>query len=198
MSTANLTGRWTGHYIHWGDEHPITADLFQEGKNLSGSMVDGQCDKEYSLFQVAAEAGLPPGADEEIEAAIRRIVPDATADPVRYVSHLPNQSILKGACKGRTVYFLKTYQGKAFSGHRIGDRFLGMEKEGHKVHYEGQLSPDDCEIDGRWWIEADPKGGTARTEGLFILRRSDATANDPVEPAYISDVSPRPWWKFWS
>ena len=46
-----------------------------------------------------------------------------------------------------------------------------MQQEGHAVHYEGRLSPDGLEIEGRWWIDADPEYGTRRTEGLFVLRR---------------------------
>jgi hypothetical protein len=134
-------------------------------------MCDGHPDGEYSLFEVAQEAGLPPGADEQIEVKLREALPDAPAGPIRYVSHLPSGSVLEGRCKGPVVYFLKTYQWNSFSGYKAGDRLLGIQKEGHAVHYEGRLSPDGLVIEGRWWIEADPVYGTHRTEGLYLLRR---------------------------
>jgi hypothetical protein len=160
-----------GYYTQHGKEYPITADLLHSGARLSGTMCDGHTDGEYSLFEVAQEAGLPPGADEQIEAKVREVLPDAPAGPIRYVSRLPSGSVLEGRCKGPTVYFLKTYQGSSFSGYKAGDQLLGIKKEGHAVHYEGCLSPDGMEIEGRWWIDADPEYGTRRTEGLFLLRR---------------------------
>src|SRR5262245_42161614 len=138
MST-NVTGRWVGHYLQRGEEHPITADLLEVDGRLSGFMYDGQPDRDYSVFQAAAEAGLPPGADEQIEARLREMVPDAAPGPVRYVSHLPHNSILQGRRTGRTVSFLKTYQGTAFGGYQVGDRLVGVQTVDHAVHYEGQL-----------------------------------------------------------
>jgi hypothetical protein len=170
-SSGDLTGRWIGYYTQHGQEYPITADLLHNEARLSGTMCDGHPDGEYSLFQVASEAGLPPGADEQIEAKVREALPAPPAGPIRYVSHLPSGSALEGHCKGPTVNFLKTYQGSSFSGYKAGDQLLGIEKKGHAVHYEGRLSPDGLEIEGRWWIDADPKYGTRRTEGLFLLRR---------------------------
>jgi hypothetical protein len=88
-SSIPLTGRWVGHYVQGGQKYPITADLVQVGQRLSGSMQDGHPDRECSTFEAACEAGLPPGADEQIEMGLREMVPDAPAGPIRYVSHLP-------------------------------------------------------------------------------------------------------------
>jgi hypothetical protein len=167
----DLTGRWMGYYLQYGQEHPITADLIHSGSRLSGTMCDGHPNGEYTLFEVAQQAGLPPGADEQIEVRVREALADAPADPIRYISRLPSGSVLEGRCKGPIVYFLKTYQGSSFSGYKAGDQLLGIEKEGHGVHYEGSLSPDGLELEGRWWIDADPEYGMRRTEGLFLLRR---------------------------
>jgi hypothetical protein len=124
---------------------------------------------------MAQQAGLPPGADEQIEAnlrkAFRQAHPDAPAGPIRYVSRLPAESALEGRRQGQVVSFLKTYQGTSFDGYKVGDQFLGAEKAGHSVHYEGRLSPDGRTIEGRWWIEADQEEGTGRAEGYFTLRR---------------------------
>jgi hypothetical protein len=81
--------------------------------------------------------------------------------------------MLAGRRLGQTVSFLKTYQGTSFSGFKIGERTMGTERASHAVHYEGQLSADGCVIDGRWWIDADPRLGIPMVQGLFILRRTE-------------------------
>jgi len=172
-SSVEVTGRWVGHYLQRGQEYPITAELVQVGQRLSGSMHDRRPDRECSTFEAACEGGLPPGADEQIEAKLREMVPDAPPGPVRYVSHLPAAAMLEGVRRGQTVSFLKTYQGTSFGGFRVGDKLVGVQKEGHAVHYEGLLSANGLVIEGRWWIDADPVYATPRTEGLFTLRRSE-------------------------
>jgi len=170
-SFANLTGRWTGSYMQAGQERPISADLVQEGATLRGSMRDGEPDRECSLFEGAVQAGLPPGADELIDAKIRSMFPDAGSEPIRWVSHLPEESRVEGRCDGDVVSFTKTYMGSSFSGYKVGDKMVGTEAEGHAVHYQGQLSRDGSLIEGRWWIDADSDLGSRRTQGLFALRR---------------------------
>jgi hypothetical protein len=82
-------------------------------------------------------------------------------------------STLEGQCRGQTVSFLKTYQGTSFRGFKVGDQLVGMHKEDHRVHYEGQLGSDGQLIEGRWWIDVEPPYTTHRTEGLFVLRRGE-------------------------
>jgi hypothetical protein len=199
MSSTNLTGRWTGYYIQSGEEYPITVDILETGARLSGFMYDGQPDRDCSVFQATAQAGLPPGADEQIEAKLREMVPDAPAGPIRYVSHLPPNSILHGSRTGQTVNFVKTYQGTSFGGYRVGDQLFGIELMGHDVHYEGQFSLDGLVIEGRWRIDADPVNQTPSGEGLFRLRRaeeSETTAGQPDHgPQKVK--AKRPWWRFW-
>jgi hypothetical protein len=195
---VNLTGRWAGHYLQGGKEYPIAADFLGGGEGLSGFMYDGQPDRDYSVFQASAEAGLPPGADEQIEARLRELVPGASAAPIRYVTHLPPNSTLRGRRTDRAVYFLKSYQGTSFSGYQVGDRLVGARKEGHEVHYEGQLSPDGQTLEGQWWIDADPESGAPRSEGLFRLRRSEAGEARTNPPATRQVKQQRPWWQFWS
>jgi hypothetical protein len=117
------------------------------------------------------EAGLPPGADELIDAKLRSLLPDAGREPIRWVSHVPADSVLEGRCDGEVVSFTKTYMGSSFSGYRVGDKMVGAEAEGHEVFYQGQLSPDGSVIEGRWWIDSDSDRGTRRAQGLFVLRR---------------------------
>jgi hypothetical protein len=198
MSSSSLTGRWIGHYLQLGKEYPIAADLLETEGRLSGFMYDGQPDRDYSISQVAAEAGLPPGEDEVIEAKLRAIDPAAPPGTIRYVSRLPPNSVVRGRRTGQGVYFLKTYQGTSFGGYQVGNQLFGVRKADHEVHYEGQLSPDGLGIEGRWWINADPVHATPRTEGLFRLRRSEVVQPHSTQPPPGAQEGKRPWWKLWS
>jgi hypothetical protein len=198
MASTNLTGRWVGYYLQRGEQYPISADFLEDGERLSGFMHDGQPDRDYSVFEAAAEAGLPPGMDEQIEAKLRETVPDAPADPIRYVSHLPAHSTLRGSRSAQTVSFLKSYQGTSFGGYQVGTHLLGIRKADHEVHYEGLLSPDGLVIEGRWWIDADPVYGTPLTEGQFHLRRLQAGETPSAKPDPTSEKEKQPWWQFWS
>ena len=92
----NITGQWTGNYYQNGRARPIVADLVQAGEDLTGSMRDGVTDTECSVTELALEAGLPPGGDEQIVDRLRRMFPDAPATEVRYVTHLSADSALHG------------------------------------------------------------------------------------------------------
>ena len=111
--------------------------------------------------------------DEQIIAALRSSVPDAPSAPIRCVGHLPPESVLAGQVDGSTVSFLKTYQGSHLSGYRVGETFVGSEIVNHAVHYRGEISPDGTTIEGRWWIDPDPRRGTPRAEGGFTLRHQE-------------------------
>jgi hypothetical protein len=193
----NLTGRWTGHYQQHDQQHPITARFTQAGNRLSGSMRDDQPEDEYSLFDLAARAGLPPGADEQIEAKLRELVPEAPAVPIRWVSRLPAESVLEGRCDGQAVSFVKSYQGTSFGGYKLGEQFVGVQKAGHAVHYEGRLSPDGSVIEGRWWIDADSESGGRRLEGSFSLRRAEGDVPSAPGQAPSPERQDRPWWRIW-
>jgi hypothetical protein len=171
MATLDFSGKWVGHYRQHDQSRPIMAQMIQSGSDLTGSMRDLETDWERSVFDVAAEAGLPPGADEQIIARLREIVPDSPAGPIRYVTHLPPDSVLEGKVRGSRVYWLKRYQGAHFVGYRVGDQVLKTETVDHAVHYEGLATPDGGRIEGIWWIDANPALGTSRNEGSFVLRR---------------------------
>jgi hypothetical protein len=178
-----LTGCWAGHYVQHGRPHPIEADLAQEGGVLLGRMRDGETDQECSLFELAARAGLPPGADEQLADALKGLVPGAPPGPVRYVTHLPPESLLEGRVDGPAVSFLKRYQGTHYGGFRVGDRLVGDAFPAHTVHYEGRLSPDGAELEGWWWIDPPPGSVARRAEGTFRLCRQAAGAAPPGEAA---------------
>src|SRR5271165_607362 len=99
----NLSGRWSGHYEQRGKEYPVFAVLLQQGEILTGSMRDGQPDRDRSLFEATVEAGLPPGADEQIDANLRALFPETPPTPIRSLSHVPTESELSGSCEGRYV-----------------------------------------------------------------------------------------------
>ena len=195
MSSAILTGRWIGHYLDHGKEFPITADVLEDRERLSGFMYDGQQDRDCSVAEAIAEAGMPPGSDEQIEAKLREMVPGAPPGPIRWVSHLPSNSILRGQRTGATVSFVKSYQGTSYSGYQVGDRLIGMRKADHQVHYRGQLSPDGLVLEGRWWINADPVHGQPTIKGLFQLRRAEAEESQSAGGP--GTEKKRPWWRFW-
>ncbi|MFO0889135.1 MAG: hypothetical protein U0790_08340 [Isosphaeraceae bacterium] len=169
--TPDLRGRWTGHYHQHSRPHPISLDLDQDGENLSGSMTDGDTDRDLSVFEATAEAGMPPGEDERLVARLTELFPDAEADSIRYVSHLPPRSSVEGRVRGSTISFIKRYEGTHFGGYRVGEHLVVHVDEGHTVHYQGRLSPNGRELEGRWWIESDPSSGRPRNEGTFELRR---------------------------
>ena len=109
----DITGRWTGAYLQHGREHPITADFAQIDAHLQGKMTDDVTEFEASVFDAAMEAGLPPGADEQIVANLRKQYPDLPRAPIRATATLPAESILEGEVQGRSVRFRKTYLGEA-------------------------------------------------------------------------------------
>ena len=169
---VDLSGRWVGHYSQHGADHPISADLTQAGPLLAGHMRDSDTVSDKSVFETALDAGLPPGADEQIEHSLRTLFPDACGAPVRATSRLPSDSSLEGHVRGRVITFRKTYQGEHFVGYQVGGHRIGTTVEQHVVHYQGQLGDDGRTIEGRWWIEQDPARGAGRTEGTFELRRA--------------------------
>src|SRR5262245_55321328 len=115
----DLGGRWEGYYEQHGRRHPIALELAQEGKRLRGTMHDGETVTEKSVFETAVEAGLPPGADEQIIQALREQFPDTHGQPVRARSELPALSSVEGHVEGGAVYFLKTYRGECFLGYHV-------------------------------------------------------------------------------
>jgi hypothetical protein len=114
-----------------GAERKITAVIAQTENRITGTMRDWVTEFERSLFDAAREAGLPPGADEQIDEGLRRLHPAAGKAPIRSKSRLPSDSTIEGTRQGRFVVFTKTYQGQHFSGYQIGDREVGWTAEHH-------------------------------------------------------------------
>jgi hypothetical protein len=188
---TNVTGRWEGFYTQHEEQRPIAAQLTQQGARLTGEMVDGWTEIESSISEVAVREGLPPGADEQIVAKIRADHPEAPLGSVFAETQLPPHSLLEGEVEGRNVRFLKTYQGEHFAGFRIGTMRLRWKVDGHRVQYQGIVSPDGTQIEGHWRIQggADPAKHAIRTEGGFLLRRTAAAI---AETAAAAAAEPLP------
>ncbi len=169
-TASDLTGVWAGYYTHRDRPHAITAELVQTGEELGGTMHDAVTEFPRSLFELAVEAGLPPGADEQMLAGLRQQHPELPPGPVRYVSRLPADSVLKGRVRGPQVQFQKSYRGEVVAGYEIGGRLVeGASFPNHVVHYEGRLNVAGNLIEGGWSI---PAPGTNRSQsGSFVLRR---------------------------
>lgn len=171
VSQQGLSGAWKGFYTQYDVESPITVQFTQHGTSISGEMRDGRTENEQSIFSAAAQAGLAPGVDEQIEAQIRAQYPEAADLPIRVVSTLPEKSVLEGKFDGKFIRFTKTYSGDHFIGYEFGDRRIGDVIPGHSVEYSGTVSEDQNMIKGNWTIytEEAPKGFI---QGGFKLQRT--------------------------
>src|SRR5688572_9971185 len=87
-----LTGRWAGHYQQRDQCRGVVADLRQDGDRLLGTMSDEQTHFEMTVYEWAAECGLPPGADEQIMGALRKQFPERARSPIRALMTLPAES----------------------------------------------------------------------------------------------------------
>jgi hypothetical protein len=177
-NNINLSGTWVGEYRQYDRPCAITAELRQSGEGLTGTMRDGEPDKEMPISEVTSGS-----EDEQIVARLREMFPDSPIAPIRYVSHLPPESILEGWVRGSGVYLLKSYRGVSFGGFRVGDQIVGQEIPEHSVHYSGRIGPGGDEIEGRWWIDPSPESGGRRTEGSFRLRRQSGETYEAEQTA---------------
>jgi hypothetical protein len=171
IEPTNITGNWTGSYCQYGRDHPIAAIFAQVDGHLQGKMTDGLTNIDKSLFEFAFDAGLPPGADEQIFIQVRKKYPDAPSGPIRAASRMPEFSTLEGTVKEREVQFEKQYIGDHFAGWRIGEQLFGETIAAQPIRYIGTLSDDGNSIEGRWSIVVGDKKHSATTGGSFQLQR---------------------------
>lgn len=167
----SVTGRWRGYYVQRDEQHVIVAELVQEGTVLRGLMTDRNIGREESVFEMAARSGWPPCEEERIMRWLREQIPDQAHAPIRSVSRLPPRSSLAGKVEGSEVYFLKTMLGECFFGYRVGNKEIGATIKRHSIHYQGRLSADGTNLEGRWWVDPRKELNSQRTEGDFLLRR---------------------------
>jgi len=174
QNPIDLTGQWEGHYQQHDVKYPIRATLEQHGDRLTGTMQDGVTEFTRSVFDAALLAGLPPGADEQIEEQLRRLHPDIGNAPIRSKSRLPSESALEGTSHEDSVYLVKTYQGECFGGFEVKGKEVGWTKEQHAVEYRGRIEGGGVRIIGFWTI---PRSGSAGgvQQGEFLLKRAQAT-----------------------
>ncbi|MHC4177707.1 MAG: hypothetical protein ACYSWU_09375 [Planctomycetota bacterium] len=167
---VDLSGDWQGCYMQSGAARRISAVIVQTGERITGTMQDWETESERSLFDVALEAGLPPWADEQIDAQLRRLHPAEGKSPIRSKSRLPSESVLEGTVRGGFVTFTKTYHGQHFSGYQIGGQEVGWTAENHAVRYSGRIEGDGNRIEGVWTI-SDPDSPQKTIQGPFWLER---------------------------
>jgi hypothetical protein len=148
----------------------ISAVISQAESRLAGTMRDWETEIDRSLFDAALEAGLPPGADEQIEEQLRRLHPAERKAPIRSKSRLPADSTIEGTVRGPFVTFTKTYQGQHFTGYQIGDREVGWTAENHAVRYSGRIEAGGNRIEGVWTI-SQPGSPHRPVQGPFWLER---------------------------
>jgi hypothetical protein len=176
-----LTGEWHGCYQQHQHQRRIVASLVQDGDRISGQMRDLDANTSESLSDAVANAGLAPGADEQIDEQIRKILPEAGREPIITRSVLPTESVLDGTVNGDVVRFTKAYQGQSFHGYEIGERGIGYATPGHSVEYTGRLSRDRKRIIGQWMIyQKDSSHGFLN--GTFELIRGAPDAAWPSTP----------------
>jgi hypothetical protein len=169
-SYETLTGEWHGYYMQRGKQQRVVATLTQDGDRISGRMVDIDNITVQSLYEAVADAGLPPGADEQIAKQLRQLLPGASAGPITIRTILPEGSVLEGTVTGEFVRFTKSYEGVSLHFYQIGDKGAGRAKPGHSVEYSGRLSADRKTIAGRWVIY-DAHESRGFIDGGFELRR---------------------------
>lgn len=178
MSKPDLSGTWRGYYTQHGKERPISARFEQEGFQIVGRMNDELTEFESTVSEMAMDQGLTPGADERIVEKIRELCPWVSQEQIRAESVLPSDSLLNGEIEGLAIRFRKTYQGQFFSGYRVGDVRVGITGEDHEVYYQGRISPDGMEIEGKWLLREGLDHDGPRAEGGFYLRRQTVEAQN--------------------
>ena len=153
----DLAGHWAGHYLQEGQSHPIAMEVIQDGERIRGTMRDRDT--------LAISDG---SSDRELVEVLDEIFQSPGGDPIEVLSNLPALSTLEGHIDGKTVYFLKRYQGSHSFHIWQGDNELQVDLGEHRVHYRG--TTDDCcaKIRGEWWIEDE---GEEEDCGTFELNR---------------------------
>lgn len=153
---APMTGTWRGHYEQDG-LHPIEMQVEQRGAIFTGWMRD----RDTLTLGTAPVYDIDPQKEAWVE-----------VDQCDFAAMLPELSVIEGTIDGRSVTFLKKYQGTATSsfwqrGHAIEHK----TNDAHQVVYAGALDETQQTLRGHWRIGA-PHGLPATT-GAFELRRAD-------------------------
>jgi hypothetical protein len=169
----DITGRWSGYYCQHGREHPISAIFAQVDAHVQGKMTDSVTSVDKSIFEYAFDAGLPPGADEQIYVQLRKEHPGALRSPIQANWRLPEFSTLEGEITGRQVRFVKRYIGESFAGWRIGEKLVGETVTDRADEYAGMIEADGNSIEGHWSAPSKAKKQMPAVGGRFQLHRID-------------------------
>lgn len=176
-SLGDCRGRWRGHYLWYGWEFPILADLAQSGVDLSGRMSDLKPTWDLSPAEMIARGAADPSL-LEIFAQLGAGLPRYPGRPRVFFELFPTAT-LAGGIDGTTVRFRKTYDGP--SSNKLGfvdaegrvTIAAGQDKPAHTVHYQGQIDFVRGRIEGTWSVQGTPSDGedASDLEGPFLLVR---------------------------
>jgi hypothetical protein len=160
MATFQLTGTWSGYYEQSGCRHGISMQVVQRGQSFVGAMRD----EDTVLASRELLRTRPAGGGTEM------------IGEAEVLSTLPERSIVEGEVTGRTVAFVKQYQGTSTTSIRVGNRkTVSIEVPDHQVSYRGALDASGEEMVGTWSI---PSRGNGRSQrGRFVLRRRPPPAD---------------------
>jgi hypothetical protein len=159
LEPVAMTGRWVGFYRHRWEQlgtYPIVADLSQTGDNLAGEMFD-QVTNRSDYFDEFLEV-IGENVSVEKRFRLQQMLTRFGKETVRN-SRLPDTSDIRGKIKGSRVQFTKTYRGKYEVTWTVHGKEMGsVRRDGHQVHYCGNLDRETMCIEGAWII---------RRTGLF-------------------------------
>jgi hypothetical protein len=154
LELVDLTGRWVGFYRHRWEQlgtYPIVADLCHTGSRITGEMFDQITAKSNcldDLLEIYRE-DLSDYVRQNWVNAIRQF-----GTEIVHNSRLPDTSDIRGSIKGYRIEFVKSYRGTLECRLTVGERQLGsLRREGHKVHYNGDLDQERMCLTGTWTIK---------------------------------------------
>lgn len=154
FGSPELTGRWVGFYRHRSADtraFPITAEIHQDGKRITGEMYDQITDREDLLEQ------LIELHQDKIDAWNQRrldqVIEQFGSGIIMVNSHLPETSDIDGTIAGNVVRFTKCYRGSHTISWTVrGEPIRSVTREEHKVCYAGHLDRERNCITGEWVI----------------------------------------------
>ncbi|MCK5942047.1 MAG: hypothetical protein KAI24_08775 [Planctomycetes bacterium] len=153
---TDISGRWRGHYEQDGGRHGISMEVAQRGGSFVGRMRD-----EDTVLSGTAKV---PTIDEQG-------TENGSVD-FETMGVLPEFSIVEGDVDGRSVAFVKRYEGTHSVVAWIDEgEEAQFEIPGHLVHYQGELVDDGSKLTGEWRIRCGDERGDGDAVGTFELIR---------------------------
>lgn len=153
LEPVDLTGRWVGFYRYRWEQlgtYPIVAEIQQTGNNITGEMYDQITERSDYFDDFVAVIGkdIAYESRRNMQQMIRRFGTDTVRN-----SRLPDTSNILGKVTGSHIQFRKSYRGAMEVTWTVeGNPVASVRRDGHSVHYSGQLDLNGTCITGRWTI----------------------------------------------